>query len=91
MIEKGNAKFITEYLNTNAEIRNKIAVLAVGTSQVVLSLTNLKRLKVMIPSKEEQDRIGQVITNLDSLITHHQSMLKLFTKFKIGLLQQLFI
>ena len=71
-IENGNAKFITEYLNTNAEMRNKIAILAVGTSQVVLSLTNLKALELFVPSKEEQNKIGKAIVSLDHLITLHQ-------------------
>ena len=71
-INNGNAKFITEFLNTNLEIKNRLAVLAVGTSQVVLSFANLKELKLCVPSKLEQDKIGNYIDTLDHLITLHQ-------------------
>ena len=71
-IINGNAKFITEFLNNNLEIKNKLAVLAVGTSQVVLSFANLKELEICVPSKLEQDKIGNYIETLDHLITLHQ-------------------
>ena len=85
-INNGNAKFITEFLNTNLEIKNRLAVLAVGTSQVVLSFANLKELKLCVPSKLEQDKIGNYIDTLDHLITLHQrkcDKLKLIKKFML--------
>ena len=85
-INNGNAKFITEFLNTNLEIKNRLAVLAVGTSQVVLSFANLKELKLCVPSKLEQDKIGNYIDTLDRLITLHQrkcDKLKLIKKFML--------
>ncbi|MDE7176480.1 MAG: restriction endonuclease subunit S [Lachnospiraceae bacterium] len=89
-IENGDAKFITEYLNTNAEIRNKLAVLAVGTSQVVLSLKNLKTLDILVPSKGEQDKVGQVIISLDHLITLHQRKCDETKELKKYMLQKMF-
>jgi len=85
-IINGNAKFITEFLNNNLEIKNKLAVLAVGTSQVVLSFANLKELEICVPSKLEQDKIGNYIETLDHLITLHQrkcDKLKLIKKFML--------
>ena len=85
-IINGNAKFITEFLNNNLEIKNKLAVLAVGTSQVVLSFANLKELEICVPSKLEQDKIGNYIETLDHLITLHQRKcdnLKLVKKFML--------
>ena len=85
-IINGNAKFITLFLNNNLEIKNKLAVLAVGTSQVVLSFANLKELEICVPSKLEQDKIGNYIETLDHLITLHQrkcDKLKLIKKFML--------
>ena len=85
-IINGNAKFITEFLNNNLEIKNKLAVLAVGTSQVVLSFANLKELEICVPSKLEQDKIGNYIETLDHLITLHQRKcdnLKFVKKFML--------
>ena len=71
-INNGNAKFITEYLNSSYDIKNKLSILAVGTGQVVLSLTNLKSLEIYVPDKNEQDKIGRAIIELDNLITLQQ-------------------
>ena len=89
-IVDGNAKFITEYLNTNVEIRNRLAVLAVGTSQVVLSLSNLKNISILVPNKKEQDKIGEAIIEIDNLITLHQRKCDEMTKLKKFMLQKMF-
>ena len=89
-INNGNAKFITEFLNTNLEIKNRLAVLAVGTSQVVLSFANLKELKLCVPSKLEQDKIGNYIDTLDHLITLHQRKCDETKKLKKFMLQKMF-
>ena len=89
-IINGNAKFITEFLNNNLEIKNKLAVLAVGTSQVVLSFANLKELEICVPSKLEQDKIGNYIETLDHLITLHQRKCDETKKLKKFMLQKMF-
>ena len=90
-IDNGNAKFVTEYLNSNYEIKNKLAVLSVGTSQVVLSLNNLKSLDIQIPSKDEQEKIGDYLNRFDNLITLHHRKCDELKKMKKGLLQKMFI
>ena len=89
-IDNGNAKFVTEYLNNNFEIKNKLAVLSVGTSQVVLSLNNLKSLDIQIPSKDEQEKIGGYLKSLDNLIALHQRKHKKLLTLKKALLEKMF-
>ena len=89
-IDNGNAKFVTEYLNNNFEIKNKLAVLSVGTSQVVLSLNNLKSLDIQIPSKDEQEKIGGYFNSFDSLITLHQRKLEKLQNIKKAMLEKMF-
>ena len=71
-IKNGNADFVTEYLNNNIGIIKSLAVNAVGTSQVVLSLRTLKNIEVILPSKAEQVAIGNYIRKLNICITLHQ-------------------
>ena len=89
-IKNGNADFITEYLNNNIEIIKLLAVNAVGTSQVVLSLRALRNIEVTFPLKAEQVVIGNFIRKLDIYITLHQRKLENLKLAKKALLQKLF-
>lgn len=90
-IKNGNADFITEYLNNNIEIIKLLAVNAVGTSQVVLSLRTLRNIDVTFPLKAEQVVIGNFIRKLDIYITLHQRKLDKLQEVKKGLLQKMFV
>ena len=46
---------------------------------------------VDMPSKEEQIRIGNLLTNLDNTITLHQRKLDSMKEYKKGLLQKMFV
>ena len=90
-IKNGNADFITEYLNNNIKIIKLLAVNAVGTSQVVLSLRTLRNIEVTFPLKAEQIVIGNFIRKLDIYITLHQRKLDHLQLQKKALLQQMFV
>ena len=90
-IKNGNADFVTEYLNNNIGIIKSLAVNAVGTSQVVLSLRTLKNIEVILPSKAEQVAIGNYIRKLNICITLHQRKLDKLQEVKKGLLQKMFV
>ena len=89
-IKNGNADFVTAYLNNNIGIIKSLAVNAVGTSQVVLSLRTLKNIEVILPSKAEQDAIGNYIRKLNICITLYQGKLEKLKLAKKALLQKLF-
>ena len=67
-----DADFLVAYLNSSQEIRKKLFVLAVGTSQVVLSYGVLKELSLLLPHNREQSAIANVLDHIDNLITLHQ-------------------
>lgn len=67
-----DADFLVAYLNSSQEIRKKLFVLAVGTSQVVLSYGALKELSLLLPQNREQSAIANVLNHIDNLITLHQ-------------------
>lgn len=89
-IKNGNADFITEYLNNNTEIIKSLAINAVGTSQVVLSLRTLRNIEITLPLKAEQVAIGNLMRKLDIYITLHQRKLEHLKLKKKALLQKLF-
>ena len=59
-IKSGNVKFFEEYLNYSWRILYKYSV---GTSQKVLSHTELKNIRFDIPAIEEQQKIADFLTS----------------------------
>ena len=86
-IKSGNVKFFEEYLNYNWRILYKYSV---GTSQKVLSHTELKNIRFDIPVIEEQQKIAAFFTALDDKITAEKSKLTAAKQFKKALLQRMF-
>lgn len=80
---------MTEYLNSSARARKKLSVLAVGTSQVVLSFEALKSAKFDLPYKEEQDKIASLLECLNERIDLQRSFVDALKKYKRGLSDEL--
>ena len=47
--------------------------------------------KIFIPKKEEQEHIGQLLCNVDSLIALHQRKLEMLKNLKSSLLEKMFV
>ena len=63
-----NPKFLSITMN-----RNKYFLqFDDGVKQTNLSLNDMKKFEELYPNKQEQDKIGELFTNLDNLITLHQ-------------------
>lgn len=56
-----------------------------------LSKTTINKVKTLIPSYLEQEKIGKYFSCLDKLITLHQCKIDKFKELKKGLLQQMFV
>lgn len=77
--------YINNYLNK--EILKEV----VGTSQLVLSLNKLKKLKIKYPVLEEQIKIANFLSKIDSIVEKEKEKLEELRVWKKGLLQQMFI
>lgn len=88
--KNANSTFMTEYLNSSARARKKLSVLAVGTSQVVLSFEALKSAKFDLPCKEEQDKIASLLECLNERVELQRSFVDALKKYKRGLSDELF-
>lgn len=86
--QQGNNKFFVELANYYQHIFGKYSV---GTSQTVLSLNEIKNIKMKLPHQEEQIKIANFLTSLDTEITLRQAQGERLKQFKKALLQQMFV
>ena len=84
-----NSTFMAEFLNSSPRVKKKLSVLAVGTSQVVLSFEALKAAKFALPCKDEQDKIAAFLECLNTRIENQRTLVVALKKYKRGLLSQL--
>ena len=85
-----NSTFMAEFLNSSPRVKKKLSVLAVGTSQVVLSFEALKAAKFDLPCKDEQDKIAAFFECLNTRIENQRTLVAALKKYKRGLLRKVF-
>ncbi|SHG87423.1 restriction endonuclease subunit S [Enterobacter asburiae] len=86
-INEGVNKFFIELLAQYAEFVGKHSV---GTSQTVLSLNELRRIKLPIPTEAEQRDIANCLYSFDNMIVAQDQKIEALKTFKKGLLQHIF-
>ena len=77
------------YFNTPI-IHNQIRILANGFKVFGISKDNINNLKVMLPSKQEQDKIAKLLSLLDKKIELQAKKIEDLKLFKKGLLNSFF-
>ncbi|WP_433945492.1 restriction endonuclease subunit S [Paenibacillus sp. SN-8-1] len=82
-------RFIYAYLQT-PNIYSYFMNNLTGSTIKNLGLKTIRETKLLVPSKEEQVKIGHLFYNLDHLITLHQRNLNNVKNLKAGLLQKMF-
>lgn len=85
-----NPYFILNALKTPL-VESFIASDATIGAQPSLSLWQINDMKINLPNKEEQKKIGEYFTNLDNLITLHQRKLEKLQNLKKAYLNEMFI
>ena len=74
-VDEYDPVFLYEMLNA-PNIREKIIKQAQGNTQIYVNWSTISLLDYMIPSKEEQVKIGEYLHNLSNLITlHHRKLI----------------
>lgn len=88
--EEINPEFV--FQNTLTTDYNKyIAITSQRSGQAGVNAQEYSEYKIMLPKRDEQDKISEYLRNLDHLITLHQRKLEHLQQLKKGLLQQMFI
>ena len=83
-------EYIMFVLRDSQIIRDQIDRLSVGSIMTGLSSTVVKKLVFPVPKRPEQQKIVELLKQLDNLITLHQRKLSQIKEYKKGLLQQMF-
>jgi len=79
------------YLFRGNEVRKQIINLGQGYTRFNLPKTELlKKLRLSLPSENEQKRISEILTKADSIIEKTQSAIAKYKAIKQGMLQDLF-
>ena len=81
--------FLYEMLNA-PNIREKIIKQAQGNTQIYVNWTAISLLEYMIPSKEEQAKIGEYLHSISNLITLHQRKYDKLQIIKKAMLEKMF-
>ena len=81
--------FLFQILNSSIEERQRKMV-DEGAAQPNISATNLKKFLIPVPNDNEQEKIGEVFSKLNHLITLQQHKLDQLNTLKKGLLQKMF-
>ena len=72
------------------EVRNKMALMAQGVQRFVLSKSQFESIEISYTTLEEQKKIADFLTNIDSLITLHQRKCEKLKNMKKALLEKMF-
>lgn len=83
-----NGYFLSYYFRSQLG-RNLVFSLAQGATRYNLSKTNLLKLELPLPSKQEQDIIAEIITDIDNEIRFHNTKLQKLKYQKQGMMQAL--
>ncbi|MGU8345154.1 restriction endonuclease subunit S [Clostridium perfringens] len=78
------------YMLSNEYIRKQIKVLAVGTKVLGISKTNLSTIKANMPSLQEQEKIANFLSKVDSIIEKQEKKVEYWNSYKKGMMQKIF-
>ena len=81
-------KFALQYL-MSSNMRNEINKYVTTTSQPALSMENIRKLKMIVPKKEEQEKISLILSTVDEQIDNVDALIEKNKELKKGLMQTL--
>jgi len=79
-------EFLYQYITW---IRPELEKLSAGSTFSEISSTNMKKVKVVIPSLLEQQKIAAILTSADEVIEKTQAQIDKFKDLKTGMMQEL--
>lgn len=82
--------FVYQYLSTN-EMQKKYQEIKTGLSMPQLSLEQIRVTNVILPSIEEQKKIGCYFQTFNNLITLHQRKVEKLKRIKKAMLEKMFV
>ncbi|MDI5899447.1 restriction endonuclease subunit S [Flavobacterium yafengii] len=83
--------YILQYFNVSKFRNNEIEKFISSSSQPALSMENVRKFKIQVPSLQEQQKIADFLSSIDSKLESVSEQLAQTQNFKKGLLQQMFV
>lgn len=83
--------FVSQMMNDSTFYKRIILPLIATSSQPALSMENVRKFDLMIPTEPEQQKVGQFFKKIDNIIALHLRKLELLKQLKQGFLQQMFV
>ncbi len=74
---------------TSIKLANEIKKYVTTTSQPALSMENIRKMKIVIPSIQEQVQIAQILSSIDYEIDEYENKKQKLEDLKKGVMQQL--
>ena len=79
------------YFYQSESFKTQLRQIVQQSANTNINAENIKSTSIMLPSIDEQKRIGEYLGQIDNLITLHQRELDELNQFKKGMLQQMFV
>lgn len=78
------------YILSNDKVKKQIKILAAGAKVLGISKTNLAKVKVKLPSLQEQEKIANLLSKVDRYIELQEKKVSELEKYKKGMMQKIF-
>ena len=88
--EKINSKYFIYSLINSSKFRSSVEKTATGSTRKRIGLDELKKLPMLLPKKNEQQKIADCLSSVDELIAAQTRKVDALKTHKKGLMQQLF-
>lgn len=86
-----DSQYLYYMLNESDYIKSQILLLKEGGTRFALSMQKLKKLTLLVPTSEEQQKIVECIASFDKLLEIKKQKLATCKEIKQGLLQKMFV
>lgn len=83
--------YFAKFLFRNSIFRKEVVKLAQGSTRYNISKIGFMRIKILLPSLSEQQKIAEFLTSIDKVIESKEQQITLAESWKIGLMQRMFI
>lgn len=77
------------YIFKNLAVKKELKKIATGSNVYGVSKGNLQKFKIVLPTREEQQKIAQILSTCDIAITKQEKLIKQKQQLKKGLMQKL--
>lgn len=88
--EQNHSKYFIYSLINSSQFRTLVEKTATGSTRKRIGLDDLKNLPMLVPAKNEQEKIANCLSSIDEIIAQQDKKIRMLKGHKKSLMQQLF-